>query len=247
MKRRRLLARCGAAGCLPALWFIQRPPRRSIEIRYWLSQRGAAYDVHERIPEYVTTALFPIFETVNVSFGGVVDVQTEHGYDVTASGEWPRLVAEGHLRSTAVDPVRDVNLLLTDGSMRHAPTGVAAYHLASVGGARHLEGVPPRERVDDVVPYERALLVMQILIHEIGHVLGLAHDHGSIERIDGAIVASPMVSSYAWMDDTDQFDGVECACGTVYPDTSEGDRYLSFVFSDCAMEKLRAYRGGIRR
>ncbi|MFP8957236.1 peptidase M10A and M12B matrixin and adamalysin [Natrialbaceae archaeon A-CW3] len=244
MKRRRFLAGLGAVG--GGYWYARRQPRESIEIRYWLSERGADYEVHDRITEYVGTALSTVYDTVDLSFGGVVSVQTEHGYGVTTSGEWPRQVLHGYQGANGLEPVTDVNVLVTDGSMKHAPTGIGVYNLASVGGARYLERTPPRAGVPDVVPYESSMQAMQVLLHEIGHVLGLAHEHGSIETVDGGTVASPMVSTYAWVDERGQFSADRCACGGLYPERRDGNYYLSFDFSPCARQKLQTYRGRFR-
>ncbi|WP_252698382.1 hypothetical protein [Natronosalvus vescus] len=152
----------------------------------------------------------------------------------------------GHQGTNGIDPVTDVNLLVTDGAMEHAPTGIGVYNLASVGGARYLERVPPRAEIADIVPYESSMQVMQVLLHEIGHVLGLAHEHGSIESIDEGTVASPMVSTYAWVDERGQFSADQCACGGLYPERRDGNYYLSFDFSTCAREKLQRYHGEFR-
>ena len=244
MKRRRLLA--GLGGCsIPVLLYANRPPRQAIEVRYWLSTHAAAYDVYERIEEYLEAALDPVYDEVDLSFGGAVPVENEHGHGVTMSGEWPRLLLAGYGGAGDVEPAADVNLLVTDGPMRAAPTGVAISNIASVGGGRYLERIPPRDDVD-VEPYETSLRVMQVVIHEVGHVLGLKHEHGSITEVEDGTVASPMVSSYAWMSETPHFDDRRSACGERYPRERDGARYLSFDFSDCAQTVLRKYRGRLR-
>lgn len=227
--------------------YATRQPRRSVEIRYWVSPKGSQYDIHDPIVEYVTRALSPAFDRIEISFGGIVPVRTEDGYLVTRSGEWARHVLGSSTLPGGIETVEDVNLLVTDGSMRNAPTGVAVHNFASVGGARLLERTPERDAIGTVVPYTPGLLSMQVLLHEIGHLLGLAHDHGAIEAVDGGTSASPMVSGYAWMDETDQFAGDVCACGGLFPEDRGGTRYLSFAFSDCSLAELRNYRGGLVR
>lgn len=248
MNRRRFLTALGGGSSIGGLWYVLRPPRRTIRIRFWLSAAASSYEgIEPRIASYLETAFAPVYDEVDVSYGGVVPVRNEHGFEVMASGEWPRRVAAGYAGSRGLNPVSDVNLLVTDGPMSRTPSGSGLPHLASVGGARYLTSVPPRDDVDDVVPYSAHARVMQVLIHEVGHALGLAHEHGTITNADDATVASPMVSSYAWLDDSradEQFDAEYSACGSRYPIDRDGARHLSYVFSGCAVSKLRKYRGG---
>lgn len=249
MNRRQVLA--GACGCgsIGGLWYVLRPPRRTVEIRFWRSPRAASHDgVGEQIVAYLEAAFSPIYDEVEVTDGGVVSTSTEHGYGVMRSGEWPRRIADGFVSEHGIDPVADVNLLVTDGPMTHAPSGAGIPHLASVGGARYLTGVPPREDLDDVVPYRTPERVMQVLLHEVGHALGLNHEHGTITSVDGMTIASPMVSTYAWATDPvsrRQFDAEHSSCGTLYPEDRSGERHLSFAFSGCESAALRDYRGGL--
>ncbi len=244
-----MLAAVGGGCALPALWYAGRSPRRSIDVRFWLSERAARHDgVGRRIESYVGDALGEAFDDVTVSAGGVVGVDTEHGFRVTRSGEWPRLVGTELAAARGLDPVDDVNLLVTDGPVDRTPAGAAVPHVASAGGARHLGSVPAREAVDDVVPYTTRWRVVQLLLHEVGHALGLDHDHGSIVGDAEATVASPMISAYAWLDERaghDRFDADRSACGRTYPADRGGERRLSLSFSECAVARLRSYDGGL--
>ena len=206
VKRRRFLTTAAPFISAPALWHTVIRPRRSVEVRYWLSPKAGQYAVQDRINEYVKAALARIVDA-DVSFGGIVPVHEEHGYHVTRSGEWPHQLYLGQWHANDIDPASDVNLLVTDGSLHRGPTGLAQRRLASIGGARHLERLPPRDEIDDTVDYRLSFFAMHLLIHEIGHVLGLRHEHGEIDTVEDGTVASPMVSTYAWMDETDQFSG----------------------------------------
>ncbi|WP_276252943.1 peptidase M10A and M12B matrixin and adamalysin [Halomontanus rarus] len=249
MKRRQFLAGLCGSCSVGGLWYVQRPPKRTIEVRFWLSARAAGYEsIEPRIVSYLEAAFDPVYDTVDVSAGGVVPAQSEHGYDVMRTGEWPARVAAELTDRDGNGPV-DVNLLVTDGSMSQAPSGAGIPHLASVGGARYIGETPPRDAVDDVVPYTTPARVMQVLIHEVGHALGLAHEHGTIRNVEEATVVSPMISTYAWASDPRsrrQFDADHSACGALYPVDRDGRRKLSYAFSSCATAKLREYRGGLR-
>lgn len=249
MKRRQFLAGLCGSCSVGGLWYVRRPPKQAIEVRFWLSARAAGYErIEPRIVSYLEAAFDPVYDTVDVSAGGVVQARTEHGYDVMRTGEWPARVAAELTDRDGSGPV-DVNLLVTDGSMSHAPSGAGVPHLASVGGARYIGETPPRDAVDDVVPYTTPARIMQVLIHEVGHALGLTHEHGAIRNVEEATVASPMVSTYAWASDPSsrrQFDADHSACGALYPVDRDGRRKLSYAFSSCATAKLREYRGGLR-
>lgn len=250
VNRRRFLTAACTSACVGGLWYGYRPPRESIECRFWLSDRaGPDRAVADRIAAYVERALEVAYREVDVSYGGVVAVEREDGYAVMTSGEWPRRVVGGHLTDTDVDPATDVNLLVTDGPIGRTPIGAGIPHLASVGGARYLGEAPARDEFDVVLPYANGTRAMQVLLHEVGHALGLEHEHGGIEARDGATVASPMVSAYAWADDPAsrrEFDADESACGRTYPGDRDGERSLSFEFSGCARSALREYSGGLQ-
>lgn len=246
MHRRRVIASIAGLATLPAGRYATRSPRESVDIRYWLSPGAARYGVQDRIREYVEAALRSAFD-VHLSFGGIAPVTQEHGYHVTRSGEWPRQVSPTHQRATGIESAPDGNLLVTDGEIRHGPTGLARGRVASIGGARYLQDLPPRDEIENPVPYGLPFFVMHVLLHEIGHVLGLEHEHGDIDAVNGGTVVTPMVSTYAWRDPRDQFAGDYCVCGTPYPQRRGGARLLSFEFSDCAHDAFAAPRGILHR
>lgn len=247
--RRQLLTGAGMGFSIPGLWYVVRPPRRSISVRFWFSDRAAQYDgVRSRVESYLERAMSAVYDDVTVSNGKSLPVRSEDGYWVTRSGEWPQRVVEGIALDGEIDSVADVNLLITDGEMERAPTGAALPNIASVGGGRYLSALPPRSAVDDVVPLATPTRVMQTLLHEVGHALGLRHEHGSIDAEDGSVVVSPMVGTYAWEDDRtqrEQFDAERNACGSSYPSDRNDDRYLSYSFSNCEVEQFRRYSGGL--
>lgn len=243
MNRRTFLGAVGSVASLGALGYASREPVDGIEIRFWLSERAASYGgVVERLREYLEFAFDRDLEfwTADVSYGGVVEVDTEDGYRVTTGGQWPRILLSGAVGRESVDPANDVNLLVTDGQMETTPTGAGLPHVASVGGARHIADLRP---IDDrtTVPYADSTRAMHIAIHEAGHALGLEHDHGVAFVRGDAVVATPMLSAYAW--DPNHEDD-RSRCGTDYPPAAGTVRRLTYSFSSCARRQLRAYSGG---
>lgn len=244
MNRRAFVGAIGALGSLGVLGYTSRPPVETIEVRFWLSERAGTYDrVADRVAASLRMALDFEFWSVDVSFGGTLSVSREDGAAVTVGGEWPAAVVAGLAGRGHVDPVGDVNLLVTDGQMREAPTGYGIPHVASVGGARFLAELDPVAELDEIVPYRTPERVAQILVHEAGHALGLDHSHGAAFRRGDAVVATPMLSAYAW-DRT--YAGADTVCG-VTPETDGLERRLTFAFSPCARRSLERYRGGFTR
>ncbi|NHN47358.1 peptidase M10A and M12B matrixin and adamalysin [Halostella sp. JP-L12] len=239
MNRRSFLKACVHAGSLGALANRHRTGDDSFDVRLWVTKDAARYGVASRAKEYVELAFGTVRDDLTVSLGGTVSVDREHGYRVMRSGEWPGLLAEGAAGGSDVDPVDDVNVLLTDGPMDTAPTGVGAAHVAAVGGARYLAALPRVAETAPVVPYSEPARVMQVLLHECGHAVGLSHDDGSVYTRGDAAIATPMISSYAWSEGYDPGSG---ACGAV-GDLDAEHRRLSFLFSDCAAEAIADYDG----
>lgn len=250
MERRAFLGAVGSLTSVGTLAYTTREPVDTLEIRVWLSSGAAEYDgVGERIRDYLERIFDLEYWTLECSIGGTVDVSTEDGARVTSHGEWPLTLAAGAIGPGAVTPAADVNLLVTDGQMRRTPTGYGLPHVASVGGARHLASLESSDELCSapatdadrwIVPNEPPTRSMQVLVHEIGHALGLDHEHGVSFRDGDAIVATPMLSSYAWNGDVD----VErSACGSSYPEPADHRRKLSLAFSPCARRELAAYSG----
>lgn len=253
-RRQLLVGLAGSAASVATVGTVgyrRREPTDRLEVRIWLSERAAGYDgVTGRLREYLEALLSYGYWELELSVGGTVAVSREDGARVTSEGEWPAALASGAVGIGDVDPVSDVNLLVTDGQMTTAPTGFALPQIASVGGARYLATLPPFAELESVrdggaihriVPNERSIRTIQILLHELGHALGLEHDHGVAFRSGNRVVATPMLSSYAWDPD---YDGDRSRCGTAYPPIGERERSLSLTFSTCARRELAAYSGG---
>ena len=246
VNRRAFLGTVGSALSLGTLAYTTRGGTDTLEIGVWLSERAATYDgVAERIREYLTATLSLEHWTLAVSIGGTVSVSSEDAARLTSRGEWPTAVVTGALGGRGVEPALDVNLLVTDGGMETAPTGYGIPHVASVGGARHIAALESfATLVDDgslIVPNTTPAHTMQVLLHEVGHALGLDHEHGTTFVDGGAIVATPMLSSYAW---DPEYEPDRSQCG-VMAATNGRQRKLSFSFSSCARRQLAAYDGEV--
>lgn len=246
MKRRAFLGTVGSTASLGTLAYATRGASDTLEVRIWLSERAATYDgVADLIRSYLDETLAFEYWTLEASIGGTVSVSTEDAARVTCRGEWPVAVASGTLGGRDLEPASDVNLLVTDGGMERAPTGYGLPHIASVGGARHLAAL---ESFDDVVtddaraiaPNTTPVRTMQVLLHEIGHALGLNHEDGVAFVYDGALTATPMLSSYAW---DPEYESDASPCGSAIPNATDRKRTLSFDFSTCARRRLSNYDG----
>lgn len=230
-------------GSLGVGWYASRSRRETLDVRVWFSERAATHDgLEERVAGYLEPALADAYGSVALEFGGSVDVSAERGAKLMRL-EWPGLVALGFAGLGPVEPARDVNLLVTDGDPRKTPAGYGMSNVATVTGARYLARAPPREAIDDVADYSIPLAVAQLLLHETGHALGLDHADGSATVEDGAIVASPMVSGYAWADADGDHEGAS-ACAAPSCDRAR-ERRLELGYTSSERAALRSYRGGV--
>lgn len=242
MRRREYLASVGSLGLLG----VGAPPSRStgdtLTVRVWFTEAAASYDgLRSRITEFVRTAFGPLFDRVALSWGGPVSASTEDAYEAMTSLEWPLKLLRGRVGLGECVPVDDVNLLVTDGDVTAQYTGMGIRSVAAVSGARHIAAMSPRAATPDEVPYSLPAFRTQVLLHEVGHTLGLSHEHGRLDAHDDYAVASPMVSTYPWADADvreGQFSFERRACGASFPDVSEKDCVLSFEFSACATAAL---------
>jgi hypothetical protein len=244
MRRRDVLLAAGALGTAGTVG-VSSTLVGDLEVRWWATPRAARHPLlPERVEGYLRKGFERLALGVNVSFGGVVSVPTDDAYRLVIDGLWPRRVLTG-VAGDRVDPVDDVNVLITDDSMVHAPTGAAIPYVAAIGGAGEIARAPPADSVDAVVPDTFVMRTIQILIHECGHTLGLRHDHGSIRERESGVVVSPMISGYAWGSravDANYFDEEANRCGLEYPDTLDGPRRLGLRFDDCERRGIYRYR-----
>ncbi|SFB94399.1 hypothetical protein SAMN05444422_103173 [Halobiforma haloterrestris] len=263
MNRRTFLGAVGSAASLGAFAYTRRDRSTvdTLAVRVWRSERAARYDgVRDRVREYLERFLDLPYWSLELSFGGTVAVAHEDGARVTTRGEWPLTLAGGLAGASDLEPAADVNLLVTDGGMVDAPTGYGLPHVASVGGARHLAALEPIDELPatvpdaedenpdvpidhPIVPLTTPTRTMQVLLHEVGHALGLDHDHGVVFRSGETVVATPMLSTYAF---SSSYDGDRSACKTAYPETTGRDRAITLSFSGCARRRLETYAGDVR-
>lgn len=239
MRRRQFLASVGLSSLGVAA--LRERSETPLGVTVWTSGGAAGYDgLPARAVGYLRAALRAVDDRIAVDYGGRVRVSTERAYDLVAGGEWPAVLAAQ--TATGGARVGDVNLLVTDGEMARAPTGMGVPYVAAVGGARFLARMPPAGDSTAVLAYSYPAFVSQVLLHECGHALGLRHRDGSVGDSDGAAVVSPMVSAYAWADEPDReehFGVEEGACGAAATVGGDRERRLRMRYSACATERLR--------
>ncbi len=248
MRRREFLLGTGLLGTLGSAG-VAATLTGDIDIRWWATERAARYpDLHDRVGGYLRACFGALSSSVSVTYGGTVSFYTENAYELVVDGVWPRYLVSG-TASGQVTPVDDVNLLVTDSSMRLAPTGAGVPYVAAVGGARQIARAPPAESVGAVVPDTLPLRTVQILLHECGHALGLQHDHGTVRLAETepgtAAVVSPMVSGYAWatgLDERRHFTFETNRCGHPYPSVAGRLPRLRLRFDECERRGISRFR-----
>lgn len=223
-----------------------RPPPEALAVKLWLTDEAAAYSAcRDRAAGYLRRALTPAGFDVEVSYGGR-PLRFEAADRRIERTVWPRRVLASVAGTGGIDPVRDVNLLVTDGTVSGPTVGYAYDHVATVPGARFLAASPPADTAPAVVDYSAPTAVAQLLVHEVGHALGLDHDHGSVDVDETAVTASPMVSGYAWGANGVRAEFLQGSGGTATrPPVGDRSRRLSMQFSASAERALRSYRGGL--
>lgn len=132
VNRRLFLGSVGAVLSTGTLAYTTRQPPDTLEVRFWLSAQATEYrDVATQVQKYLEAVLAFEHWTLEVSHGGTVEVSTEDGGQVTRRGEWPAALVAGRLTRRERSAAPDVNLLVTDGQMRDAPTGYGFSNVAS--------------------------------------------------------------------------------------------------------------------
>jgi hypothetical protein len=242
VNRRTFLRAAGTAGLFGAVRGVERPSASPLSVRVWFTERASGYDgLTSRVEGYLERALERARGPVSVSFGGVVTVDASERRDLFERG-WPLRVLGGAVGASSLSPVRDVNVLVTDGTPHRTPAGHGVPHAAVVSGARALARAPAPDSVSSPAPYTVPTAVVQLLLHEVGHALGLTHDHGRVVERGDSVVVSPMVAGYAWtdLDDQDHRFGRENVCGTPYAAVGGKRRRLALAYGPCASRELRS-------
>lgn len=248
MKRRKFLLAAGIAGSLGATRGWASAPARPLGVKVWFDEASASYPgVGERVAGFLRSALEHAGREVVIEFPPSTVTFDADRWTVMRRA-WPGTVLSSLAGAGPVDPARDVNLLVTDDAVDGAWAGYAMAHVAAIGGARHLAAMPPADRTPKVVEPTVPAATTQLLLHECGHALGLAHRHGTLATDGETAIASPMVGTYPWADESvrrRQFDFDRGACGQPYPAVGSKQRRLALRYGDCAGRHLARYRGGL--
>jgi hypothetical protein len=246
VKRRTVLSGVSAVLSLGLADRTTRSPAAPLTVRIWQTEGAANQPTsRERAAGYVRAALTATGQEVDLSFGDE-PLQFEASDRHVEREAWPKRVLAGVADGSSVEPVRDVNLLLTDGAVSRPTAGYAYDHVAAVPGARFLRELPPAEASPPVVDYSPPTAVAQLLVHEVGHALGLAHHPGSITADDETVTVSPMVGGYAWAPETVRSDQLPAGiCRGESVKVQDRRRRLSMRFAPCAERAIQSYRGGL--
>ncbi len=215
----------------------------ALVVRVWFSESAATHDaLEDRVEGYLGGALDEALDAATVEFAPSTVALPHEGGKASLGRDWPMRVAEGLVGLGEVDPVGDVNLLVTDGDPRRQPAGYARPHVAAATGGAYIARMPPVEERPTVVPYSVPAAATQLLLHEVGHALGATHAHGTARREGDALVASPMVGSYLWASERVREEQLADGnvCGGAYPsDDGASERRLDLRYADCAARALR--------
>lgn len=249
MNRRDVILGAGALAGAGLAGLARRGPPAVLDVKIWTTAAAAGHrESPERAAGYVERALEAAGVAVRIDHGESPVAVSSDDHRRLERVTWPRLVLQGAAGLAAIDPVRDVNVLLTDGPVTGRTAGYAVSNVATVPGARRLAELPPADQVDEVLDYGVTSAVGQLLLHEVGHALGLDHDHGSVLLEDDTVTATPMIGGYAWSDAAQEGSagalGAD-ACHHVSVPLRDGRRLLSMRFSPCAAGAIRRYRGGL--
>lgn len=242
MNRRAFLGGAGVALSLGVAGRRAASPTDPVVVRVWFSESAATQDaLAARVEGYLEDALDHALEAVELEFADSSVSLAHEGGKETLGVDWPAKVVEGMVGMGELDPVDDVNLLVTDGDPRRQPSGYARPRIAAVTGGAYIARMPPAEETPPVVPYSVPAATTQVLLHEVGHALGATHAHGTARRDGDALVASPMVGSYLWAPKHVREDHLadESVCGERFPvESTAPERRLSLRYADCAARAL---------
>jgi hypothetical protein len=246
VKRRRVLL---AAGALATGGLVRTATARKpapITAKIWLTEGAAAHPrSRERAADYLRQAVGGAGVPIEVAFGETTIRPGNRSDKAIERRFWPQRVLEGRLGLSSIDPVRDINLLVTDGEVHRTTAGYAYPHIAAVPGSEYLAQMEPPDEAPGVVPYTVRSAVTQLLLHEVGHALGLDHHHGEVDVDDTTVTVSPMVSGYAWSEEAHRPGDLEGgACKAAVPAAGRRRR-LAMTYSGCAQRALRSDRKGL--